>query len=80
MLARDFARFVTLAQTGRPEPLDQLTPSHGSFEPSGALVDQLKHQQRRHFEDSVAYARDVLGLGAPGTRAVRAVTQDPYDG
>src|SRR5207249_61752 len=28
MLARDFARFVALAQTGRPEPLNQLTLPH----------------------------------------------------
>jgi 3-oxoisoapionate decarboxylase len=65
MLARDFARFVILAQSGRPEPLDQLTLPQGNLRPSRALAEQLKHQQRRHFEESVAYARDVLGLGVP---------------
>jgi sugar phosphate isomerase/epimerase len=65
MLARDFARFVALAQRGRPEPLDQVTLPHGITAPSGTLAEQLKDQQRRHFEQSVAYARDVLGLGAP---------------
>ena len=62
MLARDFARFVALAQSGRPEPLDQVTLPHGILAPSGALAEQLKDQQRRHFEESVAYARDVLEL------------------
>ena len=65
MLARDFARFVALAQSGRPEPLDQVTLPHNMLAPAGALADQLKNQQRRHFEESVAYAHDVLGLGGP---------------
>ena len=65
MLARDFARFVALALSGRPEPLDQVTLPHGITAPSGTLAEQLKNQQRRHFQESVAYARDVLGLGAP---------------
>ena len=65
MLARDFARFVALAQSGRPEPLDQVTLPPGSTAPSGPLAEKLKDQQRRHFEESVTYAHDVLGLGAP---------------
>jgi sugar phosphate isomerase/epimerase len=65
MLARDFARFVALAQRGRPAPLDQLTLPRGASMPSGDLAEQLRDQQRRHFEESVAYARDVLRIGAP---------------
>jgi len=65
MLARDFARFVVLAQRGSDlaEPLDQLTVPPGVEPPPGVAGQQLRDQQRRHLEDSVAYARDVLGLG-----------------
>jgi 3-oxoisoapionate decarboxylase len=67
MLARDFARFITLAQRGRPEPLDQVTASHDIHgPPQGALAEKLKTQQLRHFEESVKYCREVLGLGSRG--------------
>jgi sugar phosphate isomerase/epimerase len=62
--ARDFARFVALAGRGTPEPLDQLI---GPRDLEGLAVDQataLRDQQRRHFEESVCYAREVLGLGS----------------
>jgi sugar phosphate isomerase/epimerase len=62
MLARDFVRFAALAQSGRPEPLEQLTLPHGIQTPPAALAEQFKAQQRRHFEESVAYARDALKL------------------
>ena len=63
--ARDFVRFVALAQRGRPEPLDQVTAPPGTRSlPEGELGEQLRAQQRRHFEESVRYAREVLGLGA----------------
>jgi len=41
-----------------------VTLPHSMLAPSGALADQLKNQQRQHFEESVAYAHDVLSLGA----------------
>jgi len=64
MLARDFARFVALAQKGKPEPLEQLAlPPTGRALPEGELGERLKAQQRRHFEESVTYAREVLGIG-----------------
>ncbi len=63
MLARDFARFVTLAEHGRPEPMPQLTLPEGVRAPTGAERGTFQEQQRRHFEASVRYARDVLGLG-----------------
>jgi 3-oxoisoapionate decarboxylase len=64
MLARDFARFVALAQAGRTEPLEQVLMPPGARDlPAGALGDVLKAQQQRHFEESVEYSREVLGLG-----------------
>jgi sugar phosphate isomerase/epimerase len=64
MLARDFARFVALAQRGKPEPLDQLTlPPGADGPPAGAPGDGLRTQQRQHFEVSVRYCQVVLGLG-----------------
>lgn len=60
MPARDFARFVALAQRGKPEPLEQLTMPRG---PGAQPDDALKAQQRRHFEDSVAYCKQVLHIG-----------------
>lgn len=62
--AQDFARFVALAQSGTPEPLDQLITSNWNLESlPPAEVEALRTQQRRHFEESVAYAKEVLGLG-----------------
>jgi hypothetical protein len=64
MLARDFVRFVALAQRGKPEPLEQLMLAPGAKEPPpGSSGDPFREQQRRHFEESVAYARGTLGLG-----------------
>jgi sugar phosphate isomerase/epimerase len=58
--AADFARFVALAERGKAEPFEQLTLTRGS----GVMPDDaLKAQQRRHLEESVAYCKDVLGLG-----------------
>jgi sugar phosphate isomerase/epimerase len=58
--APDFARFVALAERGAPEPLEQLTlPRVPGAQPGQAL----RAQQRRHFEDSVAYCKRELGLG-----------------
>lgn len=67
MLARDFARFVELARRGTTEPLDQQTAPPGTRDlPPSELGEQLRAQQRCHFEESVRYARDVLGLGEHG--------------
>lgn len=67
MLAQDFARFVALANRGKPEPLDQVTLPPGKWTlPSGELGERLKTQQRRHLEESVTYCRDVLGIGERG--------------
>jgi 3-oxoisoapionate decarboxylase len=63
MLARDFARFVALAETGRAEQLEQATLPAGIAPPAGAAGEHLRQQQREHFEQSVTYARDVLKIG-----------------
>ena len=64
MLAQDFARFVALAQLGRPVPLEQvLMPAGQPQPPTGELGDQLKAQQLRHFEESIQYCQQVLDIG-----------------
>jgi 3-oxoisoapionate decarboxylase len=61
MLARDFARFITWAECGKPEPLEQLTlPPGARVPPAGEPGEQLRAQQRRHVEESVSYAMTVL--------------------
>lgn len=63
MSARSFARFVNLAQSGNPEPLDQLCLEPGVWAPPADQLDAFREQQRRHLEQSVAYCRQVLNLG-----------------
>jgi 3-oxoisoapionate decarboxylase len=67
MLARDFARFVGLAASGKPEPLDQLALKANERKlPDGELGERFKTQQLRHFESSVRFARETLGIGERG--------------
>jgi hypothetical protein len=67
MLARDLARFVRLAGNGTPKPLEQITlPPGERVPPAGDLGEQLRAQQRRHLEESVAYAKTNLGIGEAG--------------
>ncbi|HEX5414339.1 MAG TPA: sugar phosphate isomerase/epimerase family protein [Chloroflexota bacterium] len=63
MPARDFARFVALAQQGTPRPIDQLVGPYNLEGLSGAELETFRAQQRQHFEASVRYAKEVLGLG-----------------
>ena len=60
MPAPDFARFVALAERGRPEPLDQLIQPRG---PGNPPDEAMRAQQLRHLEESVTYCKEVLGLG-----------------
>jgi 3-oxoisoapionate decarboxylase len=61
-LASDFARYVALAHKGPRGPVEMIwRPAQGA--PEGELAEQLKEQQWRHYEQSFAYCRDVLGLG-----------------
>ncbi|MGH2458595.1 MAG: sugar phosphate isomerase/epimerase family protein [Chloroflexota bacterium] len=66
MLARDFLRFVELAKSGKPGALDQLVGPYNLEGLSADEVETLRAQQRRHFEESVRYSREVLGLGERG--------------
>lgn len=64
MLARDLAQFIRLAGRGEPEPLEQITlPPGARIPPAGESGEPLRAQQRRHLEESVSYARTVLGIG-----------------
>lgn len=63
MSAADFARFLALVGRRNDGPLDQLSVPPGSTGlPPGELGEGLRAQQRRHFEESVRYCRDVLGI------------------
>jgi sugar phosphate isomerase/epimerase len=65
MLARDFARFIALTETGRAEQLEQATlPVGVATPPAGAAGQHLRQQQREHLEQSMTHARNVLGIGA----------------
>jgi hypothetical protein len=66
MPARDFARFVALAQRGTTGALDQLTMQPGQRLPPDDQAEAFRAQQREHFARSVRYARDVLGIGERG--------------
>jgi sugar phosphate isomerase/epimerase len=65
MLARDFARFVALAERGKPEPYEMVTGqgAPGWTRPEGENADALVAQQLRHWEESVRYCKEELGLG-----------------
>jgi hypothetical protein len=64
MLARDFVQFLGVAQRGPAGPLDQLTlPLEARAPAAGQPGQAMRDQQRRHLEQSVVYARDVLGAG-----------------
>lgn len=60
MSAQSFARFVRMAQQGNPIPLDQLCLEPGTGGPPATELEAFREQQRRHFEQSVSYCREVL--------------------
>jgi sugar phosphate isomerase/epimerase len=65
MPARSLARFVALARKGTQtgiQPLDQLTGAPGPDTPPDQ-ADRLRAQQLAHFEQSIQYAKQELGLG-----------------
>jgi 3-oxoisoapionate decarboxylase len=63
--APDFARFVALAKKGPVGPVEMVWRPEppGQEKPSPELAAALKEQQRRHLAESLAYCRDVLGVG-----------------
>lgn len=79
MLARDLARYHALAQRGRAEVFDQVVIPEGwvakpgdMSPPPGEVGMRLAQQARDHFEESVAYCKETLGLGERGRSAVTA--------
>jgi len=64
MRAQDFARFVAVARSGDPEPLDQLCLEPGVWAPPAGQLDIFRAQQRQHLERSVTYCRTTLGIGS----------------
>lgn len=66
MLAQDFARFVALAANGTPGALDQVTVAGNLANQPAEARQAFQEQQLRHFETSVQYARNTLGLGERG--------------
>lgn len=62
MNASAFARFLVFAGQGTPDPLDQLVLSPGDRQPPPDRLEAFRRQQLEHFEESVAYCRNVLGL------------------
>lgn len=65
MPARSLARFLAMAQRGTAQGIHALNQLTGAPGPNTApdLAEQLRAQQRTHFEQSVAYAQSALGLG-----------------
>ena len=64
MLARDFARFVALAERGRAAPYSQLTvPPGGHRAAPVGREDAFRAQQRQHLEQSVKYCRNEFRMG-----------------
>ena len=61
-LARDFVRFIALAEKGPTGPVE-MTWRPKSGPPEGELAEQLKAQQLRHYAQGFTYCREVLGLG-----------------
>jgi 3-oxoisoapionate decarboxylase len=63
-LARDFVRYLALAESGKPGAFEQvLLPPGQQTPPEGEPGERLIEQQRAHFEQSVRYCQAVLGLG-----------------
>ncbi|MCL4508013.1 MAG: sugar phosphate isomerase/epimerase [Chloroflexi bacterium] len=62
MLAKDFAHFVRLAETGKPGPIEQVTLDW-SNQGDDTTRQRFREQQLAHFQASVQYARKTLGLG-----------------
>ena len=62
MKASAFARFLAFAGQRPPGPLDQLVLDPGVWQPPPDRINAFRRQQLAHFEESVAYCRDVLGL------------------
>lgn len=63
MKASAFARFLAMAGASEPGPLDQILPQPGDRQAPPEQHVALQKQQLDHFEESVTYCREVLGIG-----------------
>ncbi|HYI25452.1 MAG TPA: sugar phosphate isomerase/epimerase [Thermomicrobiales bacterium] len=63
MTAQSFARFMVLAESGEPGPIEQILPPPGGGPLKEDVAEALRTQQREHFEESVAWCRAHLGAG-----------------
>lgn len=61
MKAESLVRFMNFASRGSAGPIDQLVSGPGA---DAVSDEQMRTQQREHFEESVTYCRTVLGLGS----------------
>ena len=62
MKAHAFARFLALAKAGKPGPVEQLVLDPGVWQPPDGQLEGFRKQQLDHFEESVTYCREVLGI------------------
>lgn len=62
MKASAFARFLAYAKQGRPGPVEQLVLDPGVWQPPDNQLEAFRKQQLDHFEESVRYSREVLGI------------------
>jgi len=62
MKASAFARFLAYAKQGRPGPVEQLVLDPGVWQPPDGQLEAFRKQQLDHFEESVTYSREVLGI------------------
>jgi hypothetical protein len=60
LAARDFLRFVELAEKGQPLMAGMMVPDNARREP--AFQEAVRQQQRVDFERSVKYCREELGV------------------
>ncbi|MEJ7837888.1 MAG: sugar phosphate isomerase/epimerase [Thermomicrobiales bacterium] len=60
MKADSLVRFIEFANKGSDGPIEQFVQGIGTATVSD---EQMRTQQREHFEESVTYCRNVLGLG-----------------
>lgn len=60
MKAESLVRFIEFASKGSDGPIEQFVQGTGTATVSD---EQMRTQQREHFEESVTYCRNVLGLG-----------------
>lgn len=74
MKAASFARFLAFAENGANGPLEQLVLDPGVWQPPDEVMPAFRKQQLEHFEESVAFCRNELGISrgraqSPGIEA-----------